>query len=673
MSRRASLAWSLLALTVTVAVRAQEEEKPFPLPKPAAPRAALDDEGRAAIAQRLCTVIDAGDAEAIAAALGDGANPNVGMGAGEDTTAGRTPLIHAVLVGRADLVDLLVARGARLDNGDAGGHTPLMYAALLGNADLCKHLLRIGARPDAVDKQGGTAADQTKGRTEIDELLAAARKGHDAVLAALAGGDFAAARQAVDAGASPNANDGATSLLLRAVAADDDRQVADLLALGCRPDLLHVDGFSSSTPLGVAADKAGLPVLQRLLAAGPGQAALDGALSEAASSERSDRKERVRRLLAAGANPNVGTLLLPPALPMATMRGDLETMALLLQSGADRSTVDLALVRAAANDDQDLALRLVTALLAIGADVDHDEFYANALGAAAEKANVRVMALLLPGASKDTLNTAIGQATRAGNADGLQWLLVKGAANVDLKFKAGIYAPPLIEAIEKGHVACVARLLEAGADANQEPEWPAESPLTTAVKAGHREIVEQLLAAGAEPLRPWGGALRPKESALDVARAAEDQAMVDLLERHAKRHDAMGALLVEAGLHFEDAGDCHRLRFDDDGSHRGQIVWIRKAVDTYGALAVHEVFSLCYDAAEPPDDVLLRQVFLHRYAIGGLVLEAPSAAQEHWRIRFRIEAPADVTAPRLATYLQLVQSTADALEREISPAAEDRL
>lgn len=66
-------------------------------------------------------------------------------------------------------------------------------------------------------------------------------------------------------------------------------------------------------------------------------------------------------------------------------------------------------------------------------------------------------------------------------------------------------------------------------------------------------------------------------------------------------------------------------------------------------------------------------LFRTRFGIGGCVLEPPDAQQQNWRIRFRNPAPCDLTEARLREHLNLVQSTADELEKTQHPGAEDRL
>jgi len=69
---------------------------------------------------------------------------------------------HANDVPDADGVkttELLLARGARLDDVDDRGRSALMMAAELGHGDIIKLLLARRASTDLKDKDGKTAAD----------------------------------------------------------------------------------------------------------------------------------------------------------------------------------------------------------------------------------------------------------------------------------------------------------------------------------------------------------------------------------------------------------------------------------------------------------------------------------------------------------------------------------
>ena len=71
---------------------------------------------------------------------------------------GWTALHYAAYAGHAALVDLLVARGAKLDARAPNGRTALMLAAQAGHADVMTALRRAGADATLVDYDGKTAA-----------------------------------------------------------------------------------------------------------------------------------------------------------------------------------------------------------------------------------------------------------------------------------------------------------------------------------------------------------------------------------------------------------------------------------------------------------------------------------------------------------------------------------
>lgn len=68
----------------------------------------------------------------------------------------RTPLLHAVINGRSDLVSLLIAQGANVDHQDRTGYSALHFAALRNRGDLAELLLRVGASTEVRDVYGNT-------------------------------------------------------------------------------------------------------------------------------------------------------------------------------------------------------------------------------------------------------------------------------------------------------------------------------------------------------------------------------------------------------------------------------------------------------------------------------------------------------------------------------------
>jgi ankyrin repeat protein len=79
---------------------------------------------------------------------------------GAASATGGTPLHLAATLGDADMIALLVNRGADVNALSRGGHTPLHYAAQGGHLDAARALLDRGALPQMRDAEHhGTPAD----------------------------------------------------------------------------------------------------------------------------------------------------------------------------------------------------------------------------------------------------------------------------------------------------------------------------------------------------------------------------------------------------------------------------------------------------------------------------------------------------------------------------------
>ena len=108
---------------------------------------------------------------------------NILLDAGADqrmvNNAGHTALIEAVIEGHENIVQLLISRGADVNQKDTGefsvGETPIIVAAMKGETQIAAILIRRGADVNIKTKDGQTAliyAARAPGdRTEIARLL----------------------------------------------------------------------------------------------------------------------------------------------------------------------------------------------------------------------------------------------------------------------------------------------------------------------------------------------------------------------------------------------------------------------------------------------------------------------------------------------------------------------
>jgi len=91
-----------------------------------------------------------------------GADPNV---VGTDWRGG---LHHAVLLGRLDMVTVLVRAGARIDWQDVDKVTPLILAAHGNYPEIAEYLILAGADPLIADRRGRRALDYALMRGKND-------------------------------------------------------------------------------------------------------------------------------------------------------------------------------------------------------------------------------------------------------------------------------------------------------------------------------------------------------------------------------------------------------------------------------------------------------------------------------------------------------------------------
>lgn len=99
--------------------------------------------------------------------LGKGANPGIA------DKQGMTPLMHATLLGFAEGADVLLTRGAQVDQANSRGETALILAVQRRNPTLVRMLVARKANPDKADHIAGMSArDYAKRDDRTGAILA---------------------------------------------------------------------------------------------------------------------------------------------------------------------------------------------------------------------------------------------------------------------------------------------------------------------------------------------------------------------------------------------------------------------------------------------------------------------------------------------------------------------
>jgi ankyrin repeat protein len=255
-----------------------------------------------------------GDADEVQRLLKLGANP--------EGRSGFPLLHHAIENGHSEIARLLVEAGANIERTSYDEWTPLTRADAEDQTEIAEYLISVGADESARHRHGFTP------------LHKAARNGDSERCSFLL-------RGGVDIEA--RAADGATALILASKICNGNTSasvIRTLLQHHADPDVAEDDGWS----------------------------AIAFAAYEDASHANFDHAEvvRVPLLLAAGANPNLGSF--PPILAAISQEGhNWDVIEFLLQSGADPDAVsedgDNILLRAAAiTSDAEFIVRCGTAV-----------------------------------------------------------------------------------------------------------------------------------------------------------------------------------------------------------------------------------------------------------------------------------------------------------------------
>ncbi|XP_049883188.1 poly [ADP-ribose] polymerase tankyrase [Pectinophora gossypiella] len=379
---------------------------------------------------------------------------------------------------RKQVMEMLIRKGARVNEKNKEGQTPLHVATEHSHLDAMDLLLRHGAKVNACDGRGESALS-----------LAARRDSAPACRLLLACG--ADTRPEPHYAQPQEACASAAALRLLEAARTGDVEGARAV-LDARPRLVNcrdVDG-RHSTPLHFAAGYNRLPLAQLLLQRGADVHAKDkGGLVPLHNACSYGHYEVTELLLSCGAGVNAADLWRFTPLHEACAKGKQDIVRLLLKHGADPSRrnrdglTPLQLVRAGDTDTAD-ALRGDAALLD-----------------AAKRGDLnRARKLITPqnvncrdshGRNSTPLHLAAGY----NNLEVAEALLEAGAA-VSARDKGGLV--PLHNAASYGHLELAALLLRAGTPPNAADRW-GFTPLHEAAHKARTQLCALLLAHGADP------------------------------------------------------------------------------------------------------------------------------------------------------------------------------
>ncbi|KAI8426788.1 hypothetical protein MSG28_014472 [Choristoneura fumiferana] len=396
---------------------------------------------------------------------------------------------------RKQVMEMLIRKGARVNEKNKDGQTPLHIATEHSHLDAMDLLLRHGAKVNALDSGGSSA------------LAVAARADAAAACRLLLACGARAQPERYPPPADACANAAALRLLEAARTGDVEAARA---ALEARPRLVNcrdVDG-RHSTPLHFAAGYNRLPLAQLLLQRGADVHAKDkGGLVPLHNACSYGHYEVTELLVSCGAGVNAADLWRFTPLHEAAAKGKADIVRLLLKHGADPTRrnrdglTPLQLVRSGDSDTAD-ALRGDAALL----------------DAAKRGELARARKLITPqnvncrdahGRNSTPLHLAAGY----NNLEVAEALLEAGAA-VSARDKGGLV--PLHNAASYGHLELAALLLRAGTPPNAADRW-GFTPLHEAAHKARTQLCALLLAHGADPyLKNQEG-----QTALDLA-GAED-------------------------------------------------------------------------------------------------------------------------------------------------------
>lgn len=420
-----------------------------------------------------------------------------------DKKLSKTPLMVAAHNGDLVLMDFLISKGAAIDSSDKHGLTPLFYAIRNGKIEAVKLLLDKGALIEATNNVGSNSLKWAihKKQPAIAKLLidknadiaSSDKKGTTALMEAAQHNLPEIAQLLISKGADVNAvgKDG-FSALIDAAFEKSPEIVALLLQAGANPLQITQQGF---TTLFAGAED---PETLKLLLNTPARTLINNqnnlGFTALMSAAIAGNLESVKLLLQAGADPNIKDAVQSTALSYAFSAHSFEAAPIikaLLEAGADPNlesgfdSILLSAIRALYENPQEdniePALAIIKDLLAHNANPNFQSSAGNATP------------LILAAWTPLPINTIIETLIQAG-------------ANINEPILNG--TTPLMASVPsndlsipaQGHIENLRTFLNHSDQLNLDAQdTVGYTALTTAISLNNREAVQELLEAGANP------------------------------------------------------------------------------------------------------------------------------------------------------------------------------
>jgi len=482
-------------------------------------------------AKSLHEAVAEGDVEQVKLLISRGADVNA-----RDKGTGWTPIFKATNAGHAEVVRVLLDKGASADTGDARGYGPICYAIWNEDMEMVQALVAAGA--------------------DINRRFSA-ESSYNAFFEAIWMDNPSLVKWLMNAGADVNYRDGQGWLPLHWAMHYANADVAKLfIGTDVKVPELHKAVLAGNSEK-----------VKQLIEGGvdaDGRDQVGWTPSYWAVS--AERTEVFEYLLAQGADVNAGTKDGRTLLHQASRAGNLRAARLLAEKGAvaDAKTNkgETPLLLAAYRSHQDICQLLISS----GADVNAGTTEGrHPLGGAAAEGHMDIVKFLLANGARvdlsiNNMGTALLAAALGGQPEIVDFLIAKGAnVHVNARGTALCWAARgRMSVKDERRVEVVKRLLAHGADVRAKDPQKGQTPLHLAAFRGRLKTARILIAAGADVNAKDSEGRTP----LALAQQKSRTEVVELLRQHGAKESVVTDDIKPAKSFHEAAreGDLEQVK-----------------------------------------------------------------------------------------------------------------